>query len=754
MKEELIRVLNNKLDDINSDIDSLVELNDKISNEEGNLSFVERILEVFGEDKEENINNLVKINKDDFNQSLDVLDSDVKEAFDSDSCNYDGLVYLINGINSGVSLSLTDEQKNAILYLIHKLDEKKEEYNALIDGYKLIKERYAINDVDELKNKKEKYIKVLDDLANQKYVGDVDLLTEAISFSELTDDKTIEILKYLLEYNADIYDSGYVEDEHSNEEIDDEEDNHNTLDAEEEKHADVLSFDNNENNEPFNFSSINNKEEEKENDFTEFHFNDVEKDDIIQFSPSFYNDNVENEEKNDNDDFSHDFTFENNDVSKGDENEVYTPLVEVPSEYDYNEVDSETKEEHDELENENNDVASESEIPEIDTNNEEIEEHVEEKKVEENEEDKEETFDKVSTGDLQMLLTKYNIQEDNAYINELVVGDMGSYEDILETLNNHNLIDTFRENNKLLIETLLYSDSEVIENVLKIVKDDLSVDDEDYVITSKIVVNTIPSVFINQSGNYENFIENVRTFKELELNLINLFDFSKEIFIASHDRITDNLEIVEKYDIKITYQNAKYLLLLPDIADRIDYYVESVYEDKVKNEKFDGIEYIELYPAKLNVVTDETIKRLRYCSENGQKVFGNKPKSLVGEITNLKVNSLDITSEYNNKFFNNEFSTFTGEEVREYIKLIHNSSNVGNYDDELDFLDKYRHGMRYVINDINISYNKVVRNYSILRSYGIDSKKALEFAVCYNLVITKDEYEKLKNVLDELGGNK
>ena len=95
----------------------------------------------------------------------------------------------------------------------------------------------------------------------------------------------------------------------------------------------------------------------------------------------------------------------------------------------------------------------------------------------------------------------------------------------------------------------------------------------------------------------------------------------------------------------------------------------------------------------------------------------------------------------------------TGDEVREYIKLIHNSSNVGNYDDELDIIEKYHNGLRYTIDGINISYNKVVRNYSILRSYGIDRIKALHFAVCYNLIITKDEYDKLKNTLDELGGN-
>ena len=162
--------------------------------------------------------------------------------------------------------------------------------------------------------------------------------------------------------------------------------------------------------------------------------------------------------------------------------------------------------------------------------------------------------------------------------------------------------------------------------------------------------------------------------------------------------------------------------------------------------------FLKLFALYINS-PDATIKRLRYASENGKKVFGSKPGSLSGEITNLRVNALDVSNDYLNKFFDNEFANLTGDEVREYIKLVHNSSNVGDYSDELDKLSSYRNGLRYVISGINISYNKVVRNYSILRSYGIDTKKALQFAVCYNLVITKDEYNKLADLLDKIGGN-
>lgn len=708
MKEELRGILNSKLSDINSDIDSLVELNGKISKEEEALSYISSILALFNDDSEDKVMNFTKISKDDFNKVLDILPIDVKEVFASPSCNYDGLVYLIDGISNGISLTLTDEQKNSILYLVEQLSGKKTEYESNIDGFMLVKNRYAISDVDVLKDKKENYLKVIDEIDSGKYINNIELLQEAMDFSSTPSEKVVSILKYLLEYNAIVYENGVRVENDDKSEIKIEEDNTFTNDE-----VEPFSVEENDNIPVEDTIEIENNEEpqmesdnENIDELPEFHFNDVVKDDFTNFTPLSFP-----EVENDNVDDDYTPQVDNSDEVSEEENVSYEDEIEIE------------------------DNSSEDLPPE----------------------EEEETFDsdkKVSTGDLQSLLGKYAINEDNTYINELVVGDIKNYEEVLNILEEEHVIDNFKNNSHLLVETLLYSNSDAIKKVLGIIKNDLSVDSDDYAITVRIVIDTIPSVFVVQDGNYDNFINNIKVFKELELNPINLFDFSKEIFVANNDTIVNNLEIVKKYDVNITYQNAKYLLLLSNIGDRLDYYVESVYEDKVKNETFDGIEYINEYTAKLNTVTDETIKRLRYCSENSKKVFGNKPKSLVGDITNLKVASLDITTDYLNKFFNNEFAMLTGEETREYVKLIHNSSNVGNYDDELDILEKYRDGLRYNIEGIKVSYNKVLRNYSILRSYGIDTKKALHFAVCYNLVITKEEYDKLKSILDEVGGDR
>ena len=781
MKEELIRVLNNKLNNINSDIDSLKELNGKIDEENEKLDFVNGIVKLFNEDGQINPLNFDKIDKEDFDRVLDVAGAEIKNLFSSGACNYDGLVYLISGIKSGVSITLTNEQMNGIEYLIQKLTERKDSMSQTIDGLNQEKAKYEVSDINELKTKKDKYIKVVDDINNNEYLKDVDLLKEAIDFSKLSPEETINVLSYILEYNADLYKGAKpIEKEDVQEEVKEEVEETSEESVETPVEEEV-------NEEP---------EVAPEN---EFHFNQIENDNLfelpnIKFEDGESNEIVETEDATSSEPVVNEEVHEDYQEYKPLEvtNEVATePQEFVPQE--------ETKEEVQEaapvvdtmpvIENITLTPTEEVPVEEVpvepvvapveetpvapvveETPNQEVEVQVE--PVVENttsevdsdfkdvvtgkddyEEEEVEKEDKTtSTRELHKIFGKYGIEE-NVVLNELIDGNVTEYQNTLDALKDHDILDYFKKNKELLIETLLYSNVNVIDKVLNIIKEDLSVDDEDYEITRKIVINTIPSVFINEGGNFNNFVSNIETFKNLEINLINLFDFSKEIFIADHETIENNLAIVNKYDFDINYKNAKYFLLIPNIAEKLDYYIESVYQDKTKNETFDGINYIKEYAAKLNVVTDETIKRLRYASTNGMKVFGNKPGSLTGEITNLKVNALDLNDEYLNSFFNNQFINITADEVREYVKLVQNSSNVGDYSDELDKLNGYRNGLRYNIEGINVSYNKVARIYNILRSYGIDSKKALQFAVCYNLVITKDEYNKLNDLLDKIGGN-
>ncbi len=687
MKEELIGVLNNKLKSVNLDIEALTKLNDKIALEQSDLSYVKGILDLFRDGEGYNVLNFVKLSSDDFTKILSIT-NDLGEMFNTSSCNYDGLIYLINGINNGISLSLTLEQENAINYLIQSVEGVSYNHEGTIDGLLLAKSQFKIDDVNVLNEQRNIYENIIDNLNNDKYVTDLDYVEEAIAFDNLDTTKTIDILKYLLKYNADIYQSGSKY-ETKFDEVSNINYNDFVVPNEDIKENEEISFDDHNDND-FHLPEFNNIEDEMKEDIT-YKPTDKEIEEII--SNQLNNNESEYSDKEikineDLSDISNDKDYEEYNIPSVDETISISPVVEA-----------------------------------------------------------------TSTREVQRLFAEYNVSFSDSELNELTVGNIDSYREVLSLLKENGLLGEFVKNKDLFKNALLNSDSEVINEVLKIVKNELSVDEDDYHITLQIAINTIPSIFVKENGNYDNFVSNIQTFKELGINLVNLFDFSKEVLIVDHDTILNNYSIVKNYNINLDYHNVKYMLVLPNINEKIDYYVESVYPDRTKNnEKFDGITYINNYPNKLNNVSSETIKRLRYSSENSKKVFGSKPNSLAGEITNLKVNVLNIPADYLDSFFNNDFDVITLDEVREYTKLCQNSSNISNFTDELASLEEFHNGLRYTINGINISYNKVIHNYNTLRSYGIGKRKALLFAVCYNLVITKEEYDKLKELLEERDG--
>ena len=721
MKEELLRVLSIKLDDININIDSLTDLNKKISIADDNLDYIKKMLEKFKDDGKYNVLNLTRFSSDEFSDILSLVRNDVSDVFKTKNCNYDGLVYLINGINNGVSLSLTIEQENAINYLISGMEELMRNDMAIVDGLNLVKTRFEIDDVNVLENKKRNFVKIIDKLNNDKYVDEVEDVCEAMEFNKLDTSNMNDILVYLLKYNADIYDKGDIN--HYEDEMP------GTIDTPQEE----VTFDEPEYHEEIQNSEVDNNIDEttdNENDI-EFHLPEFSKidDDHDFVVPTNYDvpfmPDVETSE-NDMEDIN--ITVPNSvEFDKDDEEQVSA---------DYDEEENTDVSDDKNIDADFNDIVPQDDYEEYKT----LDETVSLSPV---------TNDKTSTREVQRLFQEYNIGVEDSELNQYLDGNIDEYEKIIKVFKDNGILNKIVDNKNLFREIIVNSHENEIINVLDIIKNDLSVDNEDYETTLNIAINTIPSIFVGTGGNYDNFTENVKLFKDLGINLVSLFDFSKEVLVANHENVLENYNIVKKYDINIDYKNAKYFLLLDNIASRMDYYVESVYEDNIKKETFDGYKYIKDYPNKLNVVTDETIKRLRYSSEKGRKVFGSKPNSLTGEITNLKVNVLDIPTDYFNNFFDNKFDDITEDEMRQYIKLCNNSSNVGDYYDELSMLEKYRDNIRYNINGIKVSSNKVERCYNTLRSYGIDNKKALEFAVCYNLIITNDEYHNLKKVLLE-----
>ena len=663
MKEELLRVLNVKLDDININIESLTDLNKKISKADDNLSYIKNMLDRFKEDDKYNVLNLTRFSSDEFSDILSLVRSDVSDIFKTKNCNYDGLVYLINGINNGVSLSLTIEQENAINYLISGMEELMRNDMAVVDGLNLVKTRFAIDDINVLEGKKNDFTKIITKLKDDKYIDEVDDICEAMEFSNLEDTHINEILVYLLKYNALIHEAdlekgNYEEIEEKDEEV------------EEKIETPVASQPIQEEDKPV---VLDEKKDEIEFHLPEFNKIDVQKDVVV---PTNYEVPIMPKV---------DVVSEDN-AAVGSETIDYDKL---DKEEDFFVPNVEINDDKDSIDEDFSDIVPQDDYEEYKP----LDETISISPI---------TTEKTSTREVQRLFQEFSINVNDSDLNKYLNGDVQEYRKVINVLKSNGILDNIVDNKDLFREIIVNTHENEIINALNIIKNDLSIDNEDYDTTVNIAIDTIPSIFVSNGGNYNNFVENVKLFKELGINLVSLFDFSKEVFVANHDVILKNYEIVKEYDINIDYKNAKYFLLLNDIATRMDYYVESIYKDEIKKDTFDGYKFIKEFPSKLNVVTDETIKRLRYASENNKKVLGSKPGSLTGEITNLKVNVLELPSLYLDNFFNNEFDNITEDEVRQYVKLCNNSSNVGDFYDELSDLEKYHNGIRYSIEGINI----------------------------------------------------
>ena len=719
MRDELLNVLERKLESINKNIESLDLINSRLDNEKVNLEYVDEMLALFkDEDGEYDLHNFAKLDRDNFDKSIELVPETTAEKFETNSCNYDGLVYLINGINNGISLTLTEDQESAIQLLINGLNDKRIDYQASIEGINLAKTRLEESDGDVLSANQATYQNIVDELNRNAYVTETEEVMDAINYAEVNEEEKVDILNYLLKYNADIYKTG----------------GENTI----EKPA---------------FSNIEDEINNEYNDLQE-QINELGS---IPFEEEVHEDVELPEEV--------ELPTEEAEVSEPLPEDDEVPPISLPTE---EEVEQEI----------NNLVTPEETVPEeapVELNTVVTPEVVEitpgpvdvpevtvpetkEVEVAPEETVPEEPAAPVNTinrDELDKLLSDNHIRLDEIENNEeLLTGDINTYKEVLNTLNTNEIISTVSKNPKLLKNILMNSNNEVLTKVLDIVKNDFSVDDDDYEETLKITLDTLPSIFVMEpNGSYNNFIKNVEMFKRLGFDLINLYDFSRELLVVDNELLEKNYNIVSKYEVKIDEKNAKYLLALKNVSEKMDYYVEAVYDDKITKKTFDGMNIIRMYPSKLDSVRDLTIKRLRYSSENSKKMFGSRENSIAGEVANLKVDVLEIPEYYFSTFFNNEFEDITSSEVTSYRDMVNNSTEYEFSEDEvLNGLSTYRDGLRYNIEGINVSYNKVLRNYNILKENNVDPMKALEYAVCYNLVITKDEYTKLNNLLKTIGG--
>ena len=781
MEDKLLKILKIKIDAINRNIDNLNYLNGELERNSKDLEYIEDKIELF---KDGDILKFENIGKDDFNKILLMVNSSVSDIFKDKTCNYDGIIYIIEGIKKSISLQLTSEQTNAIMAFIEGLKDKRDNLIETISNLNESKNRLPETDLSILTNNLDKFNDIVSKFENKLYLTEIDEIGDALNFADVLVEEKVDIYEFILKYNSDIYTTRGEEYSKSDNFINKEEANldlpdfntinvtHDLLDekekeeATEEKELDKendTSFDDIKFNlDKFNLDSEI-KEEEKPADGIDFELPPINFDnnyDLPKFNADLDTDlNVESEQTALKEEESHELnTIELEDIIK----KIDAKLKEMETD-EKNETEEKSQEEVKKIEVEEPKI----ELPKVEENNpEEVSysnqfgnnevnglENISETEIS-NEIDEANKIDVEPIASAEPKITLNELY--NKYsIGELKIDnqDLDDVDKMLGILVDNNLLDVFKEN-KNILEIMLskYKNTE-LEELINLIKENLIVKNDEFIDTVNILIETLPILFTKVEV-FNDFKGNINFYKEKNINIINILDNYRELLIIKNESLVDNYNKVISYGLEINSDNVKYFLYNKNVLTNIDYYIEAIGYEKGflgKEDRFDGVTYIKKNPYKLNGASRDMLLKLRYTSENNGKIYGNKPGILSGEISNPKVDIIKLPEEYLSSYFNGEYTTISKSELDNEL------ANLKEFDMTLDgalnIIDqKYKKDeLRYQIDNVIISRIKTIRIYNYLKTK-TSSIDALIIALTYNSVLKNSEYESIVNIVNNTVG--
>lgn len=742
MQDRLIKILTVKIEAINKNIDNLNYLNGELLKNNNDLDYINDKISIF---KTKDILNFDKIEKEDFEKILLMVDPSIKEIFSDKTCNYQGIMYIIKGIREGISLELTANQEEAILKFIESLNVKSEELNETIQNLEESKERLPEVNLNVLEESLENYQRIVNKLRENEYLVEIEEVVDALEFSNLPMEEKIDIFSYILKYNRDIYEAMPKEEK----DITNQEDEFDEVKITDLNHEDTDFFEEKDFELPkFSMNKLNSSEDEEK---VKINLNNtIDLEDIIQKIDDKIKELDAKEEiaepikdvevKEDNNPLEG-INFEDFKLPESVDTTIASPTFKIDPNMEMPKENNTTKLNRDvfvpqdltiDVPEELESIQQDGELP------------IEEPKIE------------VTTPD--------NLPEETLKETEEIVADnVETKQNILETnqtiLENYQVLDLFKEYPDIIDDTLKLNSSN-LERILEIIKNDLSLKEEEFKKVLNITLETLPGIFMNDIM-ATTFINDIEFFKEYKINIINLFDNYRELLIIDNNILKENYKIVTSYQLELNNDNVKYLLANKKVLDNLDYYIEAMGHEKAflgREQSFDGVEYIKKYPYKLNMITRDALMKLRYSSENNLRIYGSKPGILAGEIANPKVDILTLPNEYINLYFDNEYEFIDRSDMEKLLIDIYNNHNIDlNMDEYLEKLDKlYKiSDLRYKINNIYLSRIKTIRIYNYLKTRSIPIKEALIIALTYHSVIKRDEYKEIEKQITKLveGGN-
>ena len=787
MEDKLLKILKIKIDAINRNIDNLNYLNGELERNNKDLGYIEDKISLF---KDGDILKFDNIGKDDFDKILLMINSNVADVFKDKTCNYDGIIYIIEGIKKSISLELTSEQTKAITIFIEGLKDKRDSLIETIGNLNESKNRLPETDLAILTNNLDKYNDIVSKFENKLYLTEIDEIGEALNFADILVEEKADIYEFILKYNANIYDSIEHEDfsntmdlvnnkdfnldlpdlntvNVTHDLLNEKEDEVEEKTFEEDKSLDDIKFNLD------NFKLDNGMYEEKESESKEPATDDKNLE-LPNFDMNFNNDY-------DLPKFDADLNIDTNldvnkDVQENEENhelntiELEDIIKKIDAKLKQMETDENTSSKEEPKEEKEEVKKIEIEEPSVDVEPPKVEEitpddvysdtSIKEEPVSESipempvpdftpiseEKEIEPTEPQISLNELE---NKYSIGELN-----ITKTDLDEVDKMLQVLVDNNLLDIFKENRNILELMLSNYTITDLEELITLVKENLIVKNNEFNETFSLLIETIPVLF-NDMDVFNDFKENIAFYKEKNINIINILDNYRELLIINHDALVNNYNKVISYGLEINSDNVKYFLYNKKALKNLDYFIEAIGYEKGflgKEDHFDGVTYIKKNPYKLNGASRDMLLKLRYTSENNGKIYGNKPGILSGEISNPKVDVIKLPTEYLNSYFNGEYSTIDKNELNNEINNLKEFDMT--LDESINLLDKKykKDELRYQFDNVIISRIKTIRIYNYLKNK-LSIRDALIVALTYNSVLKNEEYESIVNIVNNtIGG--
>lgn len=273
------------------------------------------------------------------------------------------------------------------------------------------------------------------------------------------------------------------------------------------------------------------------------------------------------------------------------------------------------------------------------------------------------------------------------------------------------------------------------------------------------------------AGKSKDYMDNVEFLENLGFDIHYIYNKCRELLVVNHERLKQNLEAFRTYGFKFD-QDSLGNLTHPALSCLLSSNFIEVVD-----------QFIEICPKGFAYIRDNMSRILTYSDPKGLLFYNiyasymetneygddltpegpfNKYFQLRGEITRYagsgyknipyrgvtEENKQEKTMTIDPPIKNKELFDEKVEEVKTECKPLKNLLQSTTALDKLDQYIDQNNPFRYNFNGTLISKLKVERIYNILLNYGLeDQEDSLLYAVLYNTIINKEDYEKVKQIV-------